>query len=168
MRSALPTPGATAFAWVVYNPPGTATVQTLIKTKLGASNKPCVNGDTQLVLPPGQESVGFGDGSPIFAAYTKQLITAFVVTYPPLSGARSPVSGGLILPMSGGLVGCVRFAGLTNSIGKRATQDSARKTLVDVAIDPLHPLDPKRNYQLFTGENFILSQDGNTYSISRA
>jgi hypothetical protein len=57
---------------------------------------------------------------------------------------------------------------LVNPPAARQTSSGARKTLVDVAIDPLRPLDAKRNFQRFTGENFILTQDGDSYSISRA
>jgi hypothetical protein len=169
MRKTLPNPGASAFAWVTYAPQSKKTnVQTLLKTKLNTSKNPCIDGDTQLVLLPGQQSVGFSDGALVFAIYEDGFVSGFVVTYPPLSGANTPGKLAVSLPMNGNLVGCVAFEGLTNAIGAPSGNVSALKTLVRVAIDPLHPLDPKRNYQQFTGEDFTLTQDGNTYFISRA
>ena len=156
------------FAWVVYDlKTQTPTIQTLLKTKLDNSQHPVVDGDTELVLLRGQKRVGFSDGTPLFATAPRGSITDFVSTYPVLAGAQTPQQTGVALPMTGGLVGCVRFAGLVNLPNLREDASSARKTLVDVAIDPLHPLDTKRNFKRFTGNNFILTQDGNTYSISR-
>jgi hypothetical protein len=169
IRKLLPNPITSAFVWVVYTPgPNSANVKTLLKTKLNASQNPCVDGDTELVLLPGQKRIGFSDGALIFALASGGLITGFVSSYPTLAGAQAPGTLGVALPMIGGLVGCVRFGGLINFAALSADSSSARKTLVEVAIDPLHPLDIQRNFERFTGEDFILSQDGNSYSISRA
>jgi hypothetical protein len=169
LRKLLPDPVTSGFVWVIYDPKTkSAATQTLLKTKLNDSNQPCVDGDTELVLLPGQDRVGFSDGAPVFAADSSGFITAFVTTYPALDKAQTPQHAGVVLPMMGGLVGCVSFAGLVNSPGSRKASDSARKTLVEVAIDPLHPLDVKRNFERFSGQNFILTQKGDSYSISRA
>lgn len=168
LRKVLPAPTTTAFAWAVAGP--TASVQTLLKTKLNDSGQPCIDGDTQLALLPGSKGVGFADGSPVLAANVGGLIVGFVVTYPPLKGAQAPAPSGVSLLMTGDFVGCVQFAGLTDALGGQAVGgESALKTLVSVSIDPHRPLDPKRTYEIFTGENFILTQgDGGGYSISRA
>jgi hypothetical protein len=167
IRKHLPAPTASAFAWAVTS---TAAVQTLLKTKLDDSGRPCVDGDTQLSLLPGSQGVGFSDGSPVLAAEEGGYIVGFVVTYPPLTGAQSPSPSGVSLPMTGDFVGCVQFAGLTDALGgPGGGGESALKTLVNVSIDPHRPLDPERTYTIFTGENFILTQeDGGSYSIARA
>jgi hypothetical protein len=157
-----------AFAWVIYDrKTQSVKLQTLLKTKVDKSQR-CVDGNTELVLLPGQKRVGFSDGAPVLTATRNRFITDFILTYPTLAGAIAPEHAGVVLPMTGPLVGCVRFAGLVNPPAARQTSSGARKTLVDVAIDPLRPLDAKRNFQRFTGENFILTQDGDSYSISRA
>lgn len=168
MRDTLPAPTASAFAWVVTGPP--ASVLTLLKTRLSPNQTgaPCVDGDTQLKLAlPGQESVGFGGGSPILASYSGGLIDGFVVAYPPLAGAHPPAASGVSLPMAGDFVGCVQFAGLKGAAAG-AGGVGAVKALVGVSIDPLNPLDTTRNKVTFTGASFILTQDTNGYHISRA
>jgi hypothetical protein len=167
MRDALPTPVASGFAWVNYSPKE-STVQSRLSTKLNAENRPVVDGNTPLVLLPGQESLGFGDETPIFATLYGGFISGFSTAYPPLTDSNPPKSGGVILPFTGKFVGCVQFQGLTNTPGKKVKEVSARKTLVRVSIDPLHPLDSKRNYEHFTSEEFILTQVGNSYYLSRA
>lgn len=168
IRKALAGIAAPAFAWVVYDrKTQSVKIQTLLKTKVDKSQR-CVDGNTELVLLPGQKRVGFSDGTPILTATRNRFITDFIITYPTVAGAMAPEHAGVVLPMTGPLVGCVRFAGLVNPPSARQTSSSARKTLVDVAIDPLRPLDAKRNFQRFSGENFILTQDGDSYSISRA
>lgn len=166
LRKILSAPTTTAFAWAVSAP--TPTVQTLFKTRLNDSNKPCVDGDTQLALLPGSKGVGFGDGSPILAADAGGFIGGFVITYPPGAGAQAPAPSGVSLPLTGACVGCVQFAGLTDSFDAQPGGASALKTLVNVSIDPHRPLDTKRTYETFTGANFILTQDGNSYFITRA
>jgi hypothetical protein len=164
MRGSLPAPTASAFAWVVTGPP--VSVLTLLKTRLSQSGAPCVDGDTQLNLSlPGQESVGFGDGSPILASYSGGLIDGFVVTYPPLAGAHPPTASGVSLPMTGDFVGCVRFAGLKGAGGGAG---GVVKALFNVSIDPLNQLDTTRNEETFTGASYILTRDANGYHISRA
>jgi hypothetical protein len=168
IKGSLPAPTASAFAWVVTGSP--LSVLTLLKTKLNSLNAPCVNGDTQLNLAlPGQASVGFGDGSPILAASSDGIIKGVVVTYPPLAGAQPPSVSGVMLPLAGDYVGCVRFVGLTPAPGgASAFGDSVVKALVIVSLDPLNPLDTSRNRVTFTGASFILTRDANGYHISRA
>ena len=170
LRKVLLAVTTSAFAWVSYSSKTkTTTVPTLLKTRLDNLNQPCVEGNTELVLLPGQKRVVFADGSPIIATSADDFIDGFVITYPPTTtGTQAPGRLGVTLPFVGSLVGCVLFPGLVNAFSARGDTESARKTLVTVSIDPLHPLDPKRNFQEFTGEEFILSQDGETYSISRA
>jgi len=165
----LPAPTTSAFAWVSYVLKNKLTsIQTLLKTKLNDDDEPSVEGNTELVLLPGQKRVVFGDGSSILANLADGFIDGFVITYPPITGTQSSGTLGVTLPFVGSLVGCVLFPGLINSLSGRRDAESARKTLVTVSIDPLHPLDPKRNFEEFTGEDFILSQDGETFTISRA
>jgi hypothetical protein len=167
IRKILPAPTTTAFVWALAGP--AASVQTLLKTKLNDSGQPCVDGNTQLALLPGSKGVGFAEGSPVLAADVGGIILGFVVTYPPLEGAQAPAPSGVSLPMTGDFVGCVQFAGLTDALaGQAGVGESALKTLVSVSIDPHRPLDPKRTYEIFTGENFILTQGDGGYSISRA
>lgn len=169
VRTLLPAPVTSGFGWLVYNSSSQSiTVQTLLKSKLNGANQPVVDGDTQLVLLAGQESLGFSDGASLTAVFAGNYISGLVIGYPPLTGAQISGTRGVGLPLVGDLVGCVQFSGLTDALGKQAPQDSAIKTLVQVAIDPLHPLDPARNYELFTGQNFVLTQKGNSYNISRA
>src|SRR5262249_9560684 len=115
IRKLLPNPVTSGFVWVIYDPKTRgAAIPTLLKTKLNDLNHPCVDGDTELVLLPGQKRVGFSDDAPVFAADSSGFITDFVTTYPALAKAQMPQHAGVVMPMTGGLVGCVRFAGLVN------------------------------------------------------
>jgi hypothetical protein len=173
MRKSLPPPTTSAFAWVAgtaaaSGPTSPSLPDTVLKTKLDGSDRPVVDGDTQLGLLPGSEGVGFGDGAPILATGADGLIDGFVVTYPPPTGAQGPSPAGVALPMTGPCVGCVQFSGLTDSPGVPQSGDSARKSLVSVSIDPHHPFDQTRTYRRFTGAEYVLTQNGNSYSISPA
>ncbi len=168
LKRLLPEPSTTAVAWAVATP--APTLKTLIKTKLDGANRPRVDGDTRLGVPPGLKSLGFGDGTPVLAAYDAEgTFNGLRFTSPPRASAPAPAAAGVSLPLTGKFVGCVQFEGLTNVPGSSITGDArARKVLVRVSVDPLRPLDPKRTYETFTGEYFILSRDGDGYSISRA
>jgi hypothetical protein len=165
MKNVLPSGITTsAFAWATSG--ATPAVQTLLKTKLNNS-RPCVDGNTQLTLPAGLEGVGFTDNSPVLSVTSGGFITGFVVTHPALTSSQ-PNPLGTILPLTGNLVGCVLFAGLTSRFAGDSTIDSALKNLVNVSIDPHNPLDTQRNYLRFTGVQYILTQSGDSYSISPA
>ena len=159
-----PAPTASAFAWATSG--AAPAVQTLVKTKLNNS-QPCVDGNTELSLPPGLESVGFADNSPVLSIATDGFVTGFVVTHPALTSPQ-PNPQGLILPMTGAFVGCVQFQGLTSRFAGAPLDESALKNLVNVSIDPHNPLDVLRNYMRFTGAQYVLTQSGDSYSISPA
>jgi hypothetical protein len=163
MRAKLPEPTTSAFAWATSGTP--AAVQTVLKTKLDNS-RPCVDGDTQLSLPPGLESVGFANNAPVLSVREDGFITGFVVTHPALISPQShPV--GLILPVTGSFVGCVQFEGLTSRFAEPPADDSARKNLVNVSIDPHNPLDTQRNFMRFTGAEYLLTESAGAYFITR-
>lgn len=168
IRPLLPEPNASAFpsafAWATSGV--TPSVQTLLKTKLNNS-LPCVDGDTQLSLPPGLEELGFTDNSPVLSITVDGFITGFVVTHPALTNPQSNPLG-LMLPMTGPNVGCVQLQGLTSRFTQPPVNDSALKNLVNVSIDPHNPLDTKRNYMRFTGAQYILTKSGDSYSIAPA
>jgi len=159
-----PAPTTSAFAWATSG--AAPSVQTLVKTKLNNS-KPCVDGNTELSLPPGLESVGFTDNSPVLSIKSDGFITGFVVTHPALtSPQQNPL--GLILPMTGSFVGCVQFQGLTSRFVGAPLDESALKNLVNVSIDPHNPLDVQRNYMRFTGAQYVLTKTGDSYFITPA
>lgn len=157
-------PTTSAFAWATAG--ASPAVQTLVKTKLNNS-APCVDGNTELLLPPGLETIGFADNSPVLSIVTGSFITGFVVTHPALTNPQ-PNPQGLILPMTGAFVGCVQFQGLTSQFAEPPLDESAVKNLVNVSIDPHNPLDVQRNYMRFTGAQYLLTQTGDSYSISPA
>lgn len=168
LRDVVPAPTNTGFVWAVYTTgAASVSVQTLLSIKLNSSNLPCVDGNTLLALLPGLRGVGFGDLSPVIAIYRDDCITGFSTTYPPVAGSEPPRGPGVALPMLGKGVGCVQFAGLTNALVASKTEGiSARKSLVQVSIDPLHPLDTGRNYQIFTGQDYILTEEDGVYHIT--
>jgi hypothetical protein len=164
MRKQLPAPTTSAFFWAVSG--AAAVVQTLLKTKLNDS-QPCVDGNTQLALPPGLEDVGFADNAPVLSMTTDGFITGFVITHPALTSPQSSPLG-LILPMTGPCVGCVQFEGITSRLAGTSAADSALKNLVNVSIDPHNPLDTQRNYMRFTGAQYILTRSAGSYFITPA
>ena len=163
IRKQLPVPTTSAFAWAITD--AVEPLQTLVKTKLN-SNKPCVDGNTQLSLPPGLADVGFIDGAPVLSISAGGFITGFVVTHPALT-APQPNPQGLMLAMTGPYVGCVQFGGLIDTFGETPVGETAIKNLVNVSIDPHNPLDTQRNYLRFTGAEYLLIQSGDAYSIAR-
>ena len=164
MPEQLSAPTTSAFAWAVSG--AAAAVQTLLKTKLNNSGKPCVDGNTQLSLMPGLEEVGFSDGAQILSIKAGGFISGFVVTHPaPTVPQSNPL--GLILPMTGSYVGCVQFAGLTSRFASPPAGDKALKNLVNVSIDPHNPLDTQRTYMRFTGAEYVLTKVGDVYGITR-
>lgn len=165
IKKLLPTaPTTSAFAWATSG--AAPSVQTLVKTKLNNS-KPCVDGNTELSLPPGLEEVGFTDNSPVLSIMTNGFITGFVVTHPALTSPQANPLG-LILPMTGSFVGCVQFQGLTSQFAGPPVDESALKNLVNVSIDPHNPLDVQRNYMRFTGVQYVLTKTGDSYFITPA
>ena len=157
-------PTTSAFAWATSSV--APSVQTLVKTKLNNS-QPCVDGNTELSLLPGLESVGFTDNSPVLSITTDGFITGFVVTHPALTNPQQNPRG-LILPMTGSFVGCVQFQGLTSQLAGEPIDESALKNLVNVSIDPHNPFDVQRNYMRFTGTQYVLTKTGDSYFITPA
>ena len=162
LRNLVLAPVATGFIWANYAAAGSS-VLTLIISKPNASNIPCVAGNTQLKLLPGSQGVGFGDQSPVIAGYADDCISSFNFTYPPMVGSFPPRGSGVSLPMTGSFVGCVQFTALVNSFTPDAS--AVRKSVVLVSIDPLRPLDPTRNYQTFTGQDYLLAGEGGAYRL---
>ncbi|HKB64612.1 MAG TPA: hypothetical protein VKC61_02075 [Pyrinomonadaceae bacterium] len=159
-----PAPTTSAIAWATSG--ASPSVQTLLKTKLNNS-KPCVDGNTELSLPPGLEGAGFTDNSPVLSITTDGFITGFVITHPALTSPQSNPLG-LILPMTGSFVGCVQFQGLTSQFAGPPIDESALKNLANVSIDPHNPLDTQRNYMRFTGAEYVLTKRADSYFITPA
>src|SRR5262249_31028207 len=114
---------------------------------------------------PGLESVGIAGNAPVLSMRVDGSITGFVITHPALISPESnPV--GLILPLTGSFVGCVQFEGLTSRFTQRSAGDSAIKNLVNVSIDPHNPLDTKRNFMRFTGQEYLLTKSADSYVIT--
>jgi hypothetical protein len=170
-----PDPKASGFTWVKYNPTAKAgtnlqliQVQFTLALKLNQSDAPSVSQDVTVPLPDGMKSLGFAAGAPAFSTVDDaNKIDGFVVTYPPLANTQTPNDVGIALPMTGGGVGCLTFSGLISRAGNN-TPSSVVKTLVDVQIDPLKPFNSTRTFQIFTGRNYLLSQDQNGYHIAPA
>jgi hypothetical protein len=168
VRALLPATALAGFVWAVYTPKkDDVKVQTRIGLDLDSGNRPVVDADTSFVLPPGMTELGVGKGAPVTASAPGGLVDAFVVSYPPQEGADPPRPGGLTLPMTGGFVGCVRFGGLVNALND-GKGSSVLKSLVEVQVDPLRPVDPKRTFQTFTGLDYLLVAEGNGYRLERA
>jgi hypothetical protein len=176
-------PVASSFAWVKYAAakdaailPSTVSVQTRLALTLDASNRPIIEADTLLALPRGTLALGFAAGAPVIGSLGPGGANGFVITYPPLTGADPPRGQGLLLPITGPAVGCVCLGGLVtfpgsarrSQLGIRGPRPAPRggedidetfKALVRVQIDPLHPFDPARTFQTFTGRDFLLRRD---------
>jgi hypothetical protein len=163
LRAVLPVPGTTGFVWANF--PASSPVQTLLKTRLGADNKPCIDGDTPFNGPPGFPGLGFSDGALVIAARESGFINAFAVTYPPAPGAMASLGSGITLAMAGFGVGCLQFQGLIDAPGS-AAQDSVIKALVSVSMDPLHPLDTSRNFMTYAGPEYRLTIEDGKGSLS--
>jgi hypothetical protein len=170
LRKALPPPVHTGFVWAIYTAGETpaVSVQILLSVKRNQAQAPCVDGNTTFNTLPGAERVGFGDASPVLTTLAGGSIIGFRVGYPPAMSAYTPRGVAVALPMTGAGVGCAQFAGLVNAFSEPAGGASAKKTLVAVSIDPLHPLDTSRNYRTFTGQDFILASEGGGYRLYRA
>jgi hypothetical protein len=160
-------PTASSFAWVTYTAAKkkTAASGVSVSTRLGltlnASNRPAVDADTRLALPPRMQTLGFGAGAPVIGVSAPDAkANGFVITYPPLGGAEPPRGGGVLLPITGNAVGCVCFSALVELIdGKRPRDpdpDESWKSLVTVQIDPLHPFDRTRTFEALTGRDYLL------------
>jgi hypothetical protein len=170
LRKDLAATDATSFIWASFSPgPPTASleIQTTLALKLNAAKQPSVNGDTIIRTPPGIGVVGFQDGALVIAKTVAGAITGFEITYTPSSSTRSPLAKGVQLPITGGLVGCATFRALIDASDATAAA-TVKKALVAVSIDPLHPIDSKRNYTLYTGQEFWLTMDGTTRQLRRA
>jgi hypothetical protein len=163
LRAVLPAPVTTGFVWANF--PASSPLQTLLKTRLGADNKPCIDGDTPFNGPPGFPGLGFGDGARVTAAREGGFINAFAVTYPPEPGAMAPLGSGITLAMAGLGVGCLQFQGLISAPGPVA-EDSVIKALVSVSMDPLHPLDTNRNFMTYDGPEYRLTIEDGKGSLS--
>jgi hypothetical protein len=168
VRDLLPATTLAGFSWVVYTPKTEdVKVGTRVGLELDSGNRPVVDADTSITLPPGMTTLGVGKGAPVTASTTGGFVDAFVVGYPPQWGAQSYRGGGLNLPMTGNFVGCLQFRGLVNA-AEGTGGPSALKSLATVQIDPLRPFDPKRTFQTFTGVDYLLVAEGNGYRLERA
>ena len=169
LRAVLTSPVGTGFVWASVAAAGTppvVTVQTCLATKLNGDNLPCVDGNTPLAGLPGGPKVGFSDRSPVTASEEDGCITGFVITNPPMGTTPPPSGRGVSLPMAGTGIGCVQFSGLVDAPGRaQAGVTQACKAAVSVSIDPLHPIDSKRNYMIYTGSEYVLAFDGSTYHL---
>jgi hypothetical protein len=173
MRKLLTTPPTTAVGWIKYAAStDVATVSTLLKTKLDSEKRPCVDGETHLNSVPGVKTIIFPNAALLVGRYDSTALTGLVSSF--ALSPQSPVSDGLgvSLPLKGGidgkLVGCVRFLGLSDAFSRPKDPTHVLKSLMDVSIDPLHPLDTSRNYQIFTGQNYLLSGKDGHYNLSPA
>jgi len=169
LRKLLAEPATTAFAWVNYDfQSGDVALSTLLKTKLSPANSPAVDGDTAVKVYPGVQTVVFPDGAAMHGNSAGGALQQVVITYSPEVSPQEPTGAGVALPLAGGpdgkLVGCLCFQGLTNALDVR-NPDRVLKSLMQVAMDPLDPVNPSRNYEIFTGKNYFLVRDATGYHL---
>jgi len=168
LRALLPETTLAAFAWVVYAAgKEEVTIRTRIGLTLDANDRPVVDADTEIALPPGMTAIGVGKDAPVTALASNGLIETFAVAYPPRPNAEPPRTGGLALPMADEGVGCVRFFGLVDALSGSGGAE-VQKSLVFVQIDPLRPFDPSRTFQTFTGRDYLLVADGSGFRLESA
>jgi hypothetical protein len=167
-------PTFTACAWLNCKITGTIvaiSVSTLLRMRANSAGRPCVDGETPLILDRGAENLVFPDGALCMGYREDGKLAGITTTYAPRDQDPPPNGFGVLLPLAGAqsnLVGCVCFAGLINSLSGGNDPTRQRKSLWSVAIDPLHPIDTKRNYQRYSGQDFVLSGSEGAYRLDPA
>jgi len=167
----LPPPPATGFAWLKSTASGPVKVSltTLLKIRLNTANRASVDGDTPVKLANRIETVVFPNGALCLGHHEAGKLTGVASTYAPRDKDPPPNGYGVLLPLAGAqayLVGCLCFTGLTNWLSPGKDPTRQRKSLMSVSIDPLNPLDTRRNFQLYTGKDFLLSGSGGSYRLA--
>jgi len=168
LRKLLSQPVTTAFAWVNFNSTTSeVTLSTLLKTTL-KDDRPVVDGETTVTVFRGVQTVVFPDRAMLQGVYNQAGLEQVLSTYSSAVSPQQPTGTGVALPLAGGpngkLVGCLSFLGLTNALDNQPP-NRVLKSLMDVAMDPLNPLDQSRNYQTFTGTNYILVETAGGYQL---
>lgn len=171
LRTKLGPPVLTSLAWIVYTQSVEKgveiTINTLVPVTMGTDEKPVVATDVKVGLLAGMKALGFAAESPVFGVLTPSTLTRFSITYPPQPSGQPPNGAGIEIPLDGAGVGAFRFQGLTNA-NATSPPNQVLKSLLDVQIDPLRPLDAKRTYQKVTNRYYVLSQTANGYQITPA
>lgn len=166
-------PTVTAWAWIkaTDKDPITLTIVTLLKTRTNAASHACVDGDAALSGPAGFQAIVFPDGALCIGQRDNGHIVAVATTYSPKEGDPPPNGFGVRLPLGGTerhLVGCAVFSALVNDFSSRNDPTRQRKSLRNGALDPLHPIDDKRNYLIYAEKDFILSGQPGSYRLDPA
>ncbi len=171
LRATLPGEGpkATSIMWVsiVLDPEtitGMVDFSIIVNMTFNASGFPALLEDVNITLPANMNRIGFGKGAPILVLRDEEgFIQSFIVTYPPIDGAMTPINRGILLPMIGEYIGCLQFDGLVGyeSFGSGETI----KTKVKVQVDPLEPFLSSRTRIISTAEKYLLISDGGGYQL---
>ncbi len=169
LRRNLAAPVATGFVWTSFHqglPTSSIEIQTAMPMKFDSANRPCVDGNIVLKTLPGIAALGFEDGALAVARRESDAMVGVSITYTGSALTQTSNGIGVALPIVGLLTGCATFQALINAVNNES-ETAVKKALVDVAFDPLHPVDPERNFTVFTGQEYWLTQDGSMLGLSR-
>jgi hypothetical protein len=149
LRSALPAPTATGFAWMAWAS-GRADSYGLVPLVLDVLGRPRVSADVSLRLPPGALQLAFAKGM-VAAATRRNGLDGLMLTLDP----PGPGLTGLHVPLLGLLSGCVLLRGL---LASQVDGDHSVKERADARLDPLRPFDAARNRITPLGERYLLRE----------
>ncbi|HEY6313362.1 MAG TPA: hypothetical protein VIY52_21495 [Streptosporangiaceae bacterium] len=149
LRSALPAPTATGFAWMAWAS-GRADSHGIVPLVLDVNGQPTVPADVSLRLPSGVLQLAFAKGM-VAAATRRDGLDGLVLTLDP----PGPSLTGLRVPLLGALWGCVLLPGL---LASPVDGDRSVKERADARLDPLRPFDPNRNRIIPLGERYLLRE----------
>lgn len=161
LRTALPPPAATGWAWSAYAPGTGAELRGSVGVRPDEESNPAVAADAPVAFPRGVPSFGFARGLRVAATRDGAgEMDGLVVARPALPD--DPWRG-IRLPLAGPLAGCILFGALLQS---DVSGGQSVKALADVRLDPLRPFDPGRTRTTPTGPEYLLVAEGaGTYRL---
>jgi hypothetical protein len=163
LREMLAVGTTTGIAWVNYQGGATASMLASIATALDPDNTPRIAADAPLPTPAGLLASSFAADAPVRGLAGPDGLEALVVGVPSAAtgGVRSVGGQGAAIVLFGDSAGCVRFDAL---IGQPPAQ-GATVALMRVSIYPLDPFDIARNYETFTGTQYLFTSGPNGWHL---
>ena len=158
LRSALASPETTGFAWADRQ----GNVASCLPTGLDASQAPCVAAETTLPTPPGMLALSFPKDAPLRKVDEEGTLQAIACGVPPDATTEGATGMSASIQATGEAAGCITFEAFVGD----PPGAGAAVVLMAVSIDPLHPFDPKRSFQRFTGARFGFAPHGDGWQLA--